>query len=197
MTNQIQPANVPDKRDLWRKWYSGLDNDDQTLRSVYASLPFPDPDSTEQLAQIFDHPVSPYLALGEAAPRNHDCLRIVLGRGLLNQDEAFILGYACGTTAKQLEEPSVQAFRRACKRLCKPPYRMSDADLIAFDVGFARGQKAHVRNAARFDFAAAMALELGQIRTSLGIKAKALKASFREERLRLPGSHASTRLAVI
>ena len=102
-----------------------------------------------------------------------------------------------GTAKEHLNEAQVQAFRSAAKLLYKPPYRMTDNDLIAFDLAFALGNQSKVRYIHNFDFDRAMDLEIGDIRKELNIDVKALKATFREERLLLPGNKASERLPVI
>ena len=197
MDLQTTPATSNIATDNWREWNPGLDNDEHTLRSVYDKLPGAGPDEIDQMVRLLENPASPYALPGGVRLRHHDCIHILLGRGLLNQDEAFVIGYTMGTAKEHINEEQVQLFRLAAKLLYKPPYRMTDNDLIAFDLAFALGNKSAYRHVYNFDFDRAMDLDIGDIRKELAIDVKALKASFREERLLLPGNTASERLAII
>ena len=197
MNVQRQPATSNIETDNWREWIPGLDNDELTLRAVYGTLPDAGPDEIDQMVRLLENPASPYTLPGAARLRHHDCILVLLGRGLLNQDEAFVIGYTMGTAKEHINEEQVQAFRRAAKLLYKPPYRMTDNDLIAFDLAFALGNRSEFRRIYKFDFDRAMDLDIGDIRKELAIDVKALKAAFREERLRLPGNTASDRLAIV
>jgi len=192
-----RPATSNIDTDNWRDWNPGLDNDELTLRTVYDKLPGAGPDEIDQMVRLLENPASPYALPGAVRLRHHDCIHILLGRGLLNQDEAFVIGYTMGTAREHINDEQVQLFRLAAKLLYKPPYRMTDNDLIAFDLAFELGNRSQFRHIHKFDFDRAMDLDIGDIRQQLGIDAKALKAAFREERLLLPGNKASERLAII
>jgi len=181
----------------WRDWSAGLDNGDASLHSVFDTLPTASTDGIEQVLQLLEHPASPYRGSGMARLRQHDCLRIVLGRGLLNQDEAFVLGYAMGTVCEYAGDERVQSLRAAARLLYKPPYRMTESDLVVFDLAFELAARSGYRHIGAFDFDRAMELDIGDIRNLLDIDVAALKAAFREERLLRPGNRASERLPVI
>ncbi len=197
MNVQTKPATSNIETDNWREWNPGLDTDELTLSAVFRTLPDADPDEVDQMTRLLENPASPYKQPGAARLRYHDCIHILLGRGLLNQDEAFVIGYTMGTAKEHINDAQVQAIRSAAKRLYKPPYRMTDNDLTAFDLAFALGNQSAVRHIHNFDFDRAMDLEIVDIRKELDIDVQALKATFREERLLLPGNKASERLAVI
>jgi hypothetical protein len=197
MNVQTRPATANTETDDWRDWNPGLGNGELSLQSVYDTLPDASADEIDQMVRLLENSASPYTGPSVARLRHHDCIRILLGRGLLNQDETFVLGYTMGTTREHLDDEQAQLFRAAAKLLYKPPYRMTDNDLIAFDLAFALGNKPEHRHIHKFDFDRALELDIGDIRRELGIDAKALKAAFREERLLLPGNKASERLPII
>jgi hypothetical protein len=197
MNVQTKPDSSNIETDNWRDWNPGLDNDELTLRAVFDTLPGAGPDEIDQMVRLLENPASPYALPGAVRLRHHDCIHILLGRGLLNQDEAFVIGYTMGTAKEHINEEQVQLFRLAAKLLYKPPYRMTDNDLVAFDLAFALGNKSEFRHIYKFDYDRAMDLDIGDIRKELGIDAKKLKAAFREERLLLPGNKASERLPII
>lgn len=197
MNVHTKPVTSDIETDNWRDWNPGLDNDEITLRAVYDTLPGAGPDEIDQMARLLENPDSPYALPAAVRLRHHDCIHILLGRGLLNQDEAFVIGYTTGTAREHIGDEQVQRFRFAAKLLYKPPYRMTDNDLTAFDLAFELGNKSEYRHIYKFDFDRAMELDIGDVRKELGIDVKALKAAFREERLLLAGNKASERLAII
>jgi hypothetical protein len=178
----------------WREWVPGFDNDDESLGEVYDSLPGAEPDEIDQMVRLLENPASPYALPGAASLRAHDCIHILLGRGLLNQDEAFVIGYTMATAKEDVDPEKVQLFRLAAQHLYKPPYQMSDTDLIAFDIGFAAATISEARHIYEFSFGPAMDRTLGDLRRTLGIDMYILKSAYREERRRLPENKASQRL---
>jgi hypothetical protein len=77
-------------------WNPGLDNAYRSLGSIYQSMPGDVASAIPWYVRLLEHPSSP-LALGGAVDlRGHDCVHILLGRGLLQQDEAFVLGFTMG-----------------------------------------------------------------------------------------------------
>ena len=194
---QSQPPASGTSTNNWREWNPGLSNDELSLRAVFDTLPEAGPDEIEQMLRLLQHPSSPYAKSPLERLRSHDCIHILLGRGLLNQDVAFVLGYTMGSAKDHPDDQQVQQFRSAARLLYKPPYRMTENDLTAFDVAFAVGNASGYRHIHQFDFDQAMDVDLGDVRQELGIDIKALKASFREERLLLPGNKASERLPII
>jgi len=180
----------------WREWTPGLDNDDRVLGEVYDSLPGAGPDEIDQMVKLLENPASPYALPGAASLRAHDSIHILLGRGLLNQDEAFVIGYTMGSAKEEIDPDQVQLFRLAAKILYRPPYQMTDTDLIAFDLGFAAALISPGMKIYEFRFGPAMDRTVGELRAALGIDTHILRSAYREERRRLPDNKASLRLPV-
>ena len=172
----------------WRDWSPGLDNGERTLQSVFDGMPSANADEIDQMVRLLENPASPYTVPSISRLRHNDCIRILLGRGLLNQDEAFVLGYAMGTARDHLDEEPVQLFRHAARLLNKTPYRMTDNDLTAFDLAFEFGNRSEYRNICGFDFDGAMELNTGDVRDMLDIDVKALKAVFRKNACCFPAT---------
>ncbi len=63
-----------------------------------------------------------------------DVLHVLLGRGLQDQDEAFVLGFAMGT-AKKVSWFQYHIFKQVVVRLYPEPYRIPAFLLPAFDIG--------------------------------------------------------------
>jgi hypothetical protein len=77
----FDPAHGDDE--VWRNWNPTLDNDHLTLGEVYESLPGFPPEAIHPLVCLFENPESRLAFPGVASLRRHDCLHILLGRGLL------------------------------------------------------------------------------------------------------------------
>ena len=180
----------------WREWTPSLENDEQTLRELYDGLPGAEQEETDQIVKLLENPASPYALPGATSIKTHDCIHILLGRGLLNQDEAFVIGFTMASAKEAIDTEQVQLFRLAAKHLYRPPYQMSESDLIAFDIGFAAASISSGQRIYEFDFGAAMDRTLGELRNELGIDVHILKSAFREERRRLPENKASRRLPI-
>ena len=176
--------------EVWRQW--NLDNDHCTLGELYESLPGFPPEAIHPLVCLFENPDSPLSFPGAASLRRHDCLHILLGRGLLGQDEAFVIGFTMGTS--RISTPQVWAFKKIASHIYPDVYRMSADDLVAYDLGFGYGSRHGQRDIATFPFGQNFDRTLGDLRRTLGINKRNLRATFRLEQILLPDTEASHRL---
>ena len=78
------------------RWHPGIANDGLTLRQVYRTLPGSTAAEIDPLVRLFENPASPLAFRGAITLERHDCVHVLLGRGLLGQDEAFVLGFTMG-----------------------------------------------------------------------------------------------------
>ena len=183
-----------DDDDVWRDWNPTLDNDQLTLGEVYESLSGFPPEAIHPLVCLFENPDSPLAFPGAASLRRHDCLHILLGRGLLGQDEAFVIGFTMGTS--EISSAQVWAFKKIAKHIYPDIYRMSSEDLVAYDLGFGYGSRHGRREIAEFPFGQNFNRPLGELRRELGLNKRNLRATYRLEQILLPNTTASRRLPV-
>lgn len=179
----------------WHDWNPGLDNDDMTLQAVVDSLPGAQPQEVSKLVRLFENPESPLALTGAVSLERHDCIHIVLGRGLLGQDEAFVIGFTMGT-AKHIHPLEVGLFKKISRFLYPRNYRMSKRALIAYDLGFEAGKRFATYHIYDFPFEDHMSWTVGKVRRELGIDKAALKAAYAAEKKALPRTKASKRLPV-
>ncbi len=177
----------------WRKWNPGLDNDHLTLAQVYATLPGDKSDDMDLMVKLIENPKSPYAITGAISLQDHDCVHILLGRGLLPQDEAFVIGYTMGTAGKKISKEEVKLFKMISSKLYPDIYRFREGDLIAYDLGFRYGQKAK-RPVYDYDFMKHLSKPLSQLRAEFGVDVKALRKLFLAEKKRIPDTKESARL---
>ena len=176
----------------WQLWNPGLDNDGKTLQEVYESMPELPPEDFRLLNQLIDRPS---IITENLSMFDQDCLHIVLGRGLLAQDEAFVIGYTMGA-ATSLKEWEAGIFRLVAK-LCYPgTYQFTDDDVKAFKLGVELGGKSSVRQIHEYDFKNQFEKTLGEIREELDIDRDLLLQFYEVERKIIPDTQVSKRLAV-
>lgn len=175
-------------------WMPGLrTHDPRTLGEVLATLPANRPDEIDALVRLLENPASPYALPGAVSLDRHDCIHVLLGRGLLGADEAFVVGYTMGAAASSIDAELLDTFKLIAKRLYPRHYRMSEADLFVFDMGYQLG----TRSAVRIDHVPleeAHGERVDVLRARLGIDVAALRAVYAAEKVLFPDSVASARL---
>jgi hypothetical protein len=183
------PSPTPD----WRAWCPGLGNDDLTLRDVLATLPAAPPQAIPWIVRTFENPRGWLHLHGAVDLHRHDMIHVLLGRGLLGQDEAFVIGFTMGAT-KAVSDLEAGIFKMIASRVYPPPYRIAWRTLAAFDLGVAAGRELAARNLHRLLDDSMLDRPLGAIRRSLGIDTRRLRDFYARERRLLPTTAASRRL---
>jgi len=130
---------------------------------------------------------------GRVALSQHDAIHILLGRGLLNKDEAFTIGFTMGSTRKvtSLEE---DLFAKIAARLYPGPYRFNDDDIAVFRDAVRLAYICDCKALDTVDFAPFEQQPLAETRRQLGIDKALLLAYYRIEKQRYPDCPASQRL---
>ena len=174
-------------------WNPGLYNDERTLREVYDSMPRVGAPPVPWYVKLLENPASPVALVGAVDLFEHDCIHIVLGRGALQQDEAFVVGFTMGASGQL--SPLQHRFFTLCSRfLYRGAYRFSRIDGMVFDLAVESAVHMNPAPLERVDFAALMERPLGEIRASLRIDSTQLTEAFERERRLCPESPASLRL---
>ena len=176
----------------WREWHPGLDNDGQTLGEVMATLPGFPADAVPALVRLFENPASPVALAGACTLPQHDAIHVLVGRGLVDQDEAFVIGFTAGADST-LGQADVEAYRVALSSYAEP-FRIVGRDLLAFDLGVQAGRVAAGRDLHALDVDAYAGLPLGEARRRLGVDPDVLRDFYRLEQRVIPGTPASLRL---
>lgn len=179
----------------WNEWNPGLENGAMLVGEVYDSLPAAPPSAIPEEVRALENPDSPEAFPGAISLERHDCVHILIGRGLLPQDEAFVIGFTMGAS-KQVTKLQFEMFRNLAVNWYPEPYNFSEEDLFSFDLGFAKGQSSDAIGLEHFPFEQFMDMRVGDLRKRLGINVSQLRAAYRKEKLLLPNSRASSRLAV-
>jgi hypothetical protein len=171
----------------------GLDNSGEILLSLYERLPGLPPSSVPWQVRLLENPRSPCALPGAMDLFSHDCVHLLLGRGLLPQDEAFVLGFTMGTNPR-CADWHVELYCWCARQLYPGDYRFSvtDTQVFRFAVDAARRSCAAMLEAV--DFQRWLELPLGQVRAALGIEPCYLRRVYAAEAARWPGTVVSRRL---
>lgn len=179
--------------DHWMAWYPGLVHDSMRVQEIIDTLPSVPASEVPWIVRQFENPNGWLRFRGAVHLTEHDILHVLLGRGLQDQDEAFVLGFAMGT-AKRVPVWQYRLFRYILSRLYPEPYRVPRFLLPAFDLGVQAGKETGVKNLYRMNLKKWLELPLGQARTQAGIDVTVLRDFFRREQQAIPQTIASVRL---
>lgn len=171
----------------------GLDNSREILLSLYEKLPGLPASSVPWQVRLLENPSSPCALPGAVDLFSHDCLHLLLGRGLLPQDEAFVLGFTMGTNPR-CADWQVELYCWCARQLYPGDYRFSraDTDVFRFAIEAGRGSRAAMLEGV--DFQRWLECPLGQVRAALGIDLRYLRRVYAAEAARWPGTVVSRRL---
>jgi hypothetical protein len=177
----------------WKDWVPGLNNGEKLLGKVIKSMPANESTDISGIVRLFENPASPIALPGAVSLERHDCIHVMLGRGLLPQDEAFVIGFTMGTS-KYISGFAESLFKKAAKYLYPHPYKFSDAHLVAFELGMKYGKASKANEIYEFPFEHFKDEKIGKLRKKLGINISELKKIYAVEKILLPNSKESKRL---
>ncbi len=149
------------------------------------------------IVQVIENPKYqlPYLNPfhGAVDLKNHDCIHILLGRGMRSKDEAFVIGFTMGSTGNVgcLEE---KLYQLAAQYLYPGVYKFTTDDLSVFKQALHLAIASPVCALDEVDFDQFMDWPLNKIRADLGIDPHLLKASYQIEAATFPKSEECQRL---
>lgn len=177
----------------WQEWFPGLDNDHETLGDVLATLPASPPTAIPWIVRLLENP-NGWLHLHGAVDLGvHDSIHVLLGRGLLAQDEAFVIGFTMGST-HAVRRAEQFFFKVTVAYLYPDPYRIPWPLLVAYDLGLEAGQRVGIKNFHQLITEDMRTWKLGKVRRALGIRASQLRVFYSREQALLPLTRASQRL---
>jgi hypothetical protein len=125
--------------------------------------------------------------------KTHDYIHILLGRGLLADDEAFVIGFTMGSTNKvtTLEE---NLYTLASRHLYPKVYQFDDEAIRIFKDATKLGYISDCQPLDQVHYDQYFDWKLRDIRVALGLESDLLLAYYRIEQRRYPKSKASQRL---
>lgn len=148
-------------------WSPGLD-ETETLRSVYDRMPGDPATAIPAYVRLLENPASPFALPGAIDLFGHDCIHILLGRGMRVRDEAFVIGVTMGASG-ELTAWQHHLYALCARFLFRGPYRLSRTDRLVFDLAVNFARNSGIRPLHRVDWRRQMDRTLGELRAELGV----------------------------
>jgi hypothetical protein len=194
-------APATSQGDEWRRWHVPLAKGEMTLADAHRTL---QPIALQQrdvplLVQLVENPRFDLPGIeifsGATDLRKHDYLHIVLGRGLLPKDEAFVLGFTMGST-NRVGEVEETLFTLIARYAYPKTYRFDDEDVAVYKDAIRLAYVSDCRALAEVDFDPMLHWPLGRIRSEIGVEEDLLRAYYAIEARRYLKSVESQRLLI-
>jgi hypothetical protein len=125
--------------------------------------------------------------------RTHDYIHIILGRGLLPKDEAFVIGFTMGSTNKvtTLEE---NLYSLISKHFYPKVYQFDEEAVRIFKDAVKLGFISDCQPLDQIDYEKYLDWKLKEVRQEIGLEADLILAYYGIEKKRHPDAKASRRL---
>jgi hypothetical protein len=158
----------------YRDWNPGIDNGNKTINDVLSTLPGNDPIDISFFVKLIENPRSPFSLPGAISLEAHDCIHAMLGRGLLNQDEAFVIGYTMGN-ASTLKNWQISLYKYYAMYIFPKIYRFGERELLVFDLGLNFGKTRRTKDIHKEDLLSLRDRKLSEVRAMYDINLDLLR----------------------
>ena len=132
------------------------------------------------------------LFAGNVSLYNHDCIHLLLGRGLRVKDEAFVIGFTMGTT-KKMWRWRRNLYMFCAKYLFPEGYSFGEEERFIFNMGVMAGSQCSA-DLSKVDCSKLKNFKINYVRKLLDIDKKLLKYCYEVEKRCFPDSIESQRL---
>lgn len=183
----------------YKEWHNPLCRDRLTLQEVHASMSQAGAgqDEIPLMIQLVENPAYkiPGFTLFHGAVDlvQHDYIHIMLGRGMLEMDEAFTIGFTMGST-KKVTTTEEQLFTLIAKYLYPTVYQFGEQEIAVFKDAVRLAYISGCLPLDEVDFKPYLNLPIRTIRKKIGLETRLLRAYYEIEKKRNPDSPASQRL---
>ena len=192
-------VNERDSLAVYQQWHIPFSRDDITLQMGLDSITAIQIEREDiplmmQLAQTpkLQEPGSALFFPGMDMQR-HDCIHLLLGRGLLIMDEAFSIGFTMGTSKKMTNtEHSLYAY--LARYIYPDAYKFTQHELAVLKDGIKLSFISNCMPLDQFNFQEWLDEPLGKIREVVGLEPEFIEAYYAVEKRHYPHSVASQRL---
>ena len=132
------------------------------------------------------------LFAGNVSLYNHDCIHLLLGRGLRVKDEAFVIGFTMGST-KKMWRWRRNLYMFCAKYLFPKGYKFGEEERFVFNMGVMAGSQCSA-DLSKADCFKLKNFKIDYVRKLLNIDKKLLKYCYEVEKKCFPDSTESRRL---
>ena len=159
------------------KGYFNIYQSHLTLKDCLQSLQGDEQSDIPFMVRLLENPKSIFPLPGQINLYNHDCLHILLDRGISLFDEAFVVGFTMGSDLKT-NRFHVAVFKFLSNLLYPQQYKFEREQFKLFDLAFNYGRKLKVKNLNQVDFKVYENQTVGELRKLLGINLTEVKQCF-------------------
>ena len=179
-------------------WFVPLSATDLTLQQAHSQL---DEFGLEQedvplIIQLVENPKYdlPGFDIFHGATNldTHDYIHILLGRGVMIKDEAFVLGFTMGSS-NRVTTTEERIFSFLTKYIYPKNYQFTDQDLDVFKDAVRLGFISDCQSLAKVDYKKYIEWPVQKIRDEIGLEVDLLKAYYAIETKRYPHVKECTR----
>lgn len=179
-------------------WFIPLSESRMTLGAAYEAMQAIalEQDSIPFLVQLVENPKYDLPGIdifsGATDLTTHDYIHILLGRGVMPKDEAFVLGFTMGSTNRvgNVEERLYGLFT---KYLYPKHYRFTDEDYQIYKDAVRLGYVSDCQPLHKVAYTAMRDMSLAEVRETIGLEVNLLKAYYEIEARRHPEAIESRR----
>ena len=183
----------------WTDWHIPYARDQLTLREAHASLSklAARQEAIPLMVQLVENPRFDIpgfdLFHGAVNLKTHDYIHILLGRGLLADDEAFVIGFTMGST-DQVTTLEENLYSLISRHLYPKVYKFDDEAIRIFKHATKLGYISACQRLDHVRYEDYLDWKLRDIRDALNLESDLVLAYYRIEKRRYPASKASQRL---
>ncbi|HEY5604394.1 MAG TPA: hypothetical protein VIM41_14935 [Gammaproteobacteria bacterium] len=183
----------------YQDWYIPFKQDTVTLRHAQQSMSLvrASQDEIPLMVQLVENPKFqvPGIRLfhGAVDLHQHDYIHIILGRGLLDKDEAFTIGFTMGSTSK-VTTTEENLYALVSRYLYPEVYKFDEDAIEVFKNAVRLGYISSCAPLDEFDFEPCQDLPLQEVRARLGLEKPLILAYYEIEKARYPDARDSQRL---
>lgn len=183
----------------YKDWYIPLLQGNISLRQAKQSMSTvqAEEDEIPLMVQLVENPKFQIpgfrLFHGAVDLEQHDFIHIILGRGLLEKDEAFTIGFTMGTTNK-VTTTEERLYSIIAQYLYPKVYKFDKDDIEVFRNAVRLGYISGCAALDEFDFNSCLDMTLHEVRNRLGIEEELILAYYKIEKQRYPRAKECKRL---
>jgi hypothetical protein len=150
-------------------WHIPLANDTISIKEALDTMESfkLNQDDVPFIIQLFENPKYKVLP-GTVSLQCHDIIHILLGRGLLPKDEAFVIGFTMGST-KGLTSIDTAIFEFVTRYLYPKGYTFGDDEFVVFDMGVKAAENMGCPDLSKLDLTSYIGYTINKAREKLGI----------------------------
>ncbi|MBM26236.1 MAG: hypothetical protein CL760_11285 [Chloroflexi bacterium] len=196
---EIKKPEVVKKKISWKEWIVPLSEENMTVREALETQA--QSGAAEQvkiplIVKLVENPKYdiPYITLfdGAVGLTEHDIIHLLLGRGMLPKDEAFIIGFTMGSS-NSMSTFQKKIYGLISKYAYPKYYKFDDEDIEVFKKAAHLGYVSNCQPLNTIDFESLMDLSLKEAREKVGIEVDLINAYYKAERQKYPNDNASQR----